>query len=79
MEPSSDKQSTSSAITAVVEVPTDEARPPVGTVHDTTSVRSPRTWWAISRRCGFALFGLLTFVLALELLKRGAAGMDGLW
>ncbi len=74
MEPSSDKQSTSSAITAVVEVSTDEARPSVGTAHGTTSVRSSRTWWTISQRCGFALFGLLTFVLALELLKRGAAG-----
>ncbi|MBO9316892.1 MAG: hypothetical protein J7456_14055 [Chloroflexus sp.] len=74
MKPSSEKQLTSSATTTVVEVPTDEAQQSVGSVRGSRPALLQRNGWAICRRCGFALIGLFTFVLALELLKRGAAG-----
>lgn len=43
-------------------------------IHEAAPVTVQPRWRAVTQRTVFALIGLLVFVLALELLKRGAAG-----
>ncbi|WP_322489950.1 hypothetical protein [Chloroflexus sp.] len=70
MEPSPPRKPTPPTATAFTE-PTAAGQLELREADPATS--QPR-WWAVAQRTVFALIGLLVFVLALELLKRGAAG-----
>lgn len=70
MEPSPPRKPTPPTATALTE-PT--AAGPLE-LHEAAPAIVQSRWRAIAQRTVFALIGLLVFVLALELLKRGAAG-----
>lgn len=72
MNPSSHEKPASPLKTTLVETPAADTTSEALITASSTTLRWH--WQGVCLRCGFAIIGLITFVLALELLKRGAAG-----
>ncbi|WP_322821282.1 hypothetical protein [Chloroflexus sp.] len=72
MNPSSHEKPASPLKATLVETPAADTTSEALITASSTTLRWH--WRGVCQRCGFAIIGLITFVLALELLKRGAAG-----
>ncbi|MEJ5344221.1 MAG: hypothetical protein WHS83_04855 [Chloroflexus sp.] len=74
MNPSSRQEPSPPLEAAVVETPAAGTNGSSEVLRAASSTTLRWHWRGVCQRCGFAIIGLITFVLALELLKRGAAG-----